>query len=151
MCIRDRLCLGTVSSLTLPRLPEQDTLPVSSALPCCPAAVRLLNSTLPHAIVCKIKDALFPTRFSGPRKPWAKPRRSERVALRSPHPANTCRGVQHTADPRWSSSEQCHNSVLMANTFEFWRLAQMALKNLTNLTRLQLEKDPDRLGIYRVL
>lgn len=41
----------------------------------------------------------------------------------------------------------------MANTvtFEFWRLAQMALKNLTNLTRLQLEKDPDRLGIYRVL
>lgn len=26
----------------------------------------------------------------------------------------------------------------------------MALKNLTKLTRLQLEKDPDRLGIYRV-
>lgn len=36
-------------------------------------------------------------------------------------------------------------------TFEFWRLAQMALKNLTKLTRLQLEKDPDRLGVNRVL
>lgn len=32
-------------------------------------------------------------------------------------------------------------------TFEFWRLAQMALKNVTKLTRLQLEKDPDRLAI----
>lgn len=27
----------------------------------------------------------------------------------------------------------------------------MALKNLTKLTRLQLEKDPDRLGVHRVL
>lgn len=36
-------------------------------------------------------------------------------------------------------------------TFEFWRLAQMALKNLTKLTRLQPEKDADRVGVQRVL
>lgn len=36
-------------------------------------------------------------------------------------------------------------------TFELWSLAQMALKNLTKLTRSQLEKDADRLGVPWVL
>lgn len=49
-------------------------MPVSSALPCHLPAVRLINSTLPHAIVFKIKAAFsFCKRFSVAWKPWAKP------------------------------------------------------------------------------